>query len=134
MCLCKMVGKNNLKSLKKTLCRVYKKSTRQSDLNFAECHVTGTRKSDLNFAECHLSGTRQRRRHGPKHRHGYFSLPSARQKALGKDVFAGIFATECPLPSVTLGKAFAECFRSFAECPRHLAKVLNPVVHRRFEY
>jgi hypothetical protein len=32
--------------------------------------------------------------------------------ALGKDVFA-----EYPLPSVTLGKAFAECNRSFAECP-----------------
>jgi hypothetical protein len=55
-------------------------------------------------------------------------LPSARQKALGKDVFAGIFSTECPLPSVTLGKVFAECIRSFAECPGHSAKILNPVV------
>jgi hypothetical protein len=51
------------------------------------------------FAECRFSGTRQRRRHGPKHHHGYFSLPSA-CLILGKDVFAGIFATECPLPSV----------------------------------
>jgi hypothetical protein len=32
------------------------------------------------------------------------------------------------LPGVTLGKAFAECFLGFAECPRHSAKVLNPVV------
>jgi hypothetical protein len=42
-------------------------------------------------------------------------LPSARQKALGKDVFAGIFTAECPLPGVTRGKAFTECFQSFAE-------------------
>jgi hypothetical protein len=93
MCLCKMVGKNKLKSLKKTLCRVYKKSTRQSDLNFAERPLVGARQrlaplpsawptrgrsaKSLVFAECHLSGTRQRRCHGPKRRHGYFSLPSA---------------------------------------------------------
>jgi hypothetical protein len=43
-------------------------------------------------------------------------LPSARQKALGKDVFAGIFTAECSLPGVTRGKAFAECFLGFAEC------------------
>jgi hypothetical protein len=32
------------------------------------------------------------------------------------------------LPSVTLGKAFAECFEGFAECFRHSAKRLIPVV------
>jgi regulatory protein YycH of two-component signal transduction system YycFG len=46
-------------------------------------------------------------------------LPSAREKVLGKEVFAdALFAevftdalfAEPSLPSVTLGKAFAECF------------------------
>jgi hypothetical protein len=32
------------------------------------------------------------------------------------------------LPSVTLGKAFAECKIAFAECLRHTAKELCPVV------
>jgi hypothetical protein len=36
--------------------------------------------------------------------------------ALGKDVFADEIAAECPLPSATLGKIFAECNRGFAEC------------------
>jgi hypothetical protein len=33
------------------------------------------------------------------------------------------------LPSVTLGKAFAECKIAFAVCLRHTAKKLIPVVH-----
>jgi hypothetical protein len=33
------------------------------------------------------------------------------------------------LPSVTLGKGFAECNRGFAECLGHSAKPLNPVVN-----
>jgi hypothetical protein len=45
-----------------------------------------------------LSGTRQR------------VLSSARQKALGKGGFADVLFAEPYLPSVTLGKAFAECF------------------------
>jgi hypothetical protein len=45
-----------------------------------------------------LSGTRQR------------VLPSARQKALGKEGFADALFAESSLPSVTLGKGFAECF------------------------
>jgi hypothetical protein len=45
----------------------------------------------------------------------FFPLPSARQKALGKDVFADEIVAECPLPSVTLGKTFAEYNRAFAE-------------------
>jgi hypothetical protein len=32
------------------------------------------------------------------------------------------------LPSVTLGKAFAECTIAFAVCLRHTAKALIPVV------
>jgi hypothetical protein len=45
------------------------------------------------------------------------------KKALGKEPFA-----ECSLPSVTLGKAFAECKIAFAECLRHSAKNAIPVV------
>jgi len=56
------------------------------------------------------------------------SLPSARNPTLGKDPFAvGGFA-EWRLPSVTLGKEFAECKLAFAECIRHSAKPVNPVV------
>jgi hypothetical protein len=33
------------------------------------------------------------------------------------------------LPSVTLGKAFADFFYGFAECFRHSAKRLIPVVY-----
>jgi hypothetical protein len=36
-------------------------------------------------------------------------LPSARQKILGKDAVADVQFAERSLPSVTLGKAFAEC-------------------------
>jgi hypothetical protein len=50
------------------------------------------------FAECDQEDTRQR------------SSPSAREKVLGKEVFADALFTEPSLPSVTLGKAFAECF------------------------
>jgi hypothetical protein len=45
-----------------------------------------------------LSDTRQR------------GLPSAREKALGKEGFADALFVEPSLPSVTLGEAFAECF------------------------
>jgi hypothetical protein len=37
-------------------------------------------------------------------------LPSARDKALGKEAFADAVFAETSLSSVTLGKAFAECF------------------------
>jgi hypothetical protein len=43
-------------------------------------------------------------------------LPSVRKKALGKEPFADEIFAECSLPSVTLGKAFAECKIVFAEC------------------
>jgi hypothetical protein len=38
------------------------------------------------------------------------SLPSVREKVLGKEGFADALFVEPSLPSVTLGKAFAECF------------------------
>ena len=33
------------------------------------------------------------------------------------------------MPRVTLGKGFAECIWGFAECHRHSAKSLSPVVY-----
>jgi hypothetical protein len=63
------------------------------------------------------------------------SLPSVRKKALGKEPIADEIFAECSLPSVTLGKAFAECKIAFAECKivfaeclRHSAKNAIPVV------
>jgi hypothetical protein len=47
-------------------------------------------------------------------RDGNFSLPSARQKVLGKEAVADVQFAERSLPSVTLGKVFAECFLGFA--------------------
>jgi hypothetical protein len=61
--------------------------------------------------------------------HSANSLSSARQKVLGKEVVADVQFAERSLPSVTLGKAFAECKLAFAECLRHSAKELCPVVH-----
>ena len=60
--------------------------------------------------------------------HSAKPLPSARYNVLDKEVFADKLFTERPLPSVTLGKGFAECISAFAECLRHSAKKLNPVV------
>jgi hypothetical protein len=56
-----------------------------------------------------LSGTRQT------------SLPSAREKTLGKEGFADALCAEPSLSSATLSKGFAECFG-------HSAKPANPVV------
>ena len=56
------------------------------------------------FAECFLG-------------HSAKSSPSARQKTLGKTSFAVKPFVECRLPSVTLGKPFAECFWGFTVCP-----------------
>jgi hypothetical protein len=61
-------------------------------------------------------------------RDGDFSLPSARQKVLGKEVVVDVQFAERSLPSVTLGKGFAECTIAFAVCLRHTAKTLIPVV------
>jgi hypothetical protein len=51
-----------------------------------------------------------------RRRNGHFSLssapslPSAREKVLGKEGFADALFDEPSLSSATLGKAFAECF------------------------
>ena len=42
------------------------------------------------------------------------------------------FFAVCALPSAALGKGFAECNIAFAECLRHSAKNLNPVVDAVF--
>jgi hypothetical protein len=57
-------------------------------------------------------------------------LPSARQKVLGKEAVADVQFAERSLPSVTLGKAFAECKIAFAVCLEHTAKELIPVVDK----
>jgi hypothetical protein len=56
------------------------------------------------------------------------SLPSAREKVLGKEGFADALFAEPSLPSATLGKAFAECFYGFAGCGGPSAKLPFPVV------
>jgi hypothetical protein len=58
-----------------------------------------------------------------------FSLPSAQQKVLSKEVVADVQFTKPYLSSVTLSKFFAECFPGFAECFRHSAKKLFLAVH-----
>ena len=60
--------------------------------------------------------------------HSAKSLPSARQKVLGKEAVADVQFAERSLPSVTLGKGFAECKIAFAVCLEHTAKKLIPVV------
>ncbi|KAL6624383.1 hypothetical protein ACP70R_031704 [Stipagrostis hirtigluma subsp. patula] len=52
------------------------------------------------------------------------AIKSSRQTS-----FAGQCFAETLLPSVTLGKAFAECILGFAECLGHSANSLSPVVH-----
>jgi hypothetical protein len=77
-----------------------------TDNSFAECHPGHSAKTSspspgaitAAFLCRVLSGTRQT------------SLPSAREKVLGKEGFADTLCVEPSLPSATLGKAFAECF------------------------
>jgi hypothetical protein len=116
---------------------------------FAECHCQGTRQRDWQRGPLEGSlpsasppDTRQINllcRVSPWalgegsvtvtwRRDGDFSLPSARQKVLGKEAVADVQFAERSLPSVTLGKAFAECKIAFAVCLRHTAKKLIPVV------
>jgi hypothetical protein len=57
------------------------------------------------------------------------SLPSAREKVLGKEGFVDALFAEPSLPRATLGKAFAVCFYGFAECFGHSAKRPFPAVH-----
>jgi hypothetical protein len=60
--------------------------------------------------------------------HSAKSLPSAQQKVLGKEAVADVQFAERSLPSVTLGKGFAECTIAFTVCLRHTAKALILVV------
>jgi len=55
-------------------------------------------------------------------------LPSARQTALGKDLFADGNFPEGSLPRAAFGKAFAEGLIAFAEGRRPSAKILSAVV------
>ena len=102
---------------------------------FAECSALALGKNS-NFAECQSLGTRQSRRQMLT---AVIFLPSAglalgkdfaecRFLALGKEIFADKIFAERPLPSVALGKAFAECLAGFAECPQHSAKRVSAVV------
>jgi hypothetical protein len=59
-------------------------------------------------------------------------LSSAREKVLDKKGFADALCAEPYLPSATLGKAFGECFKCFAECFSHSAKPTISVVHYSF--
>jgi hypothetical protein len=65
--------------------------------------------------------------------HSAKTLPSARQKVLDKEAVADVQFAERSLPSVTLGKGFAECKIAFAVCLEHTAKELIPVVNRSNE-
>ena len=60
--------------------------------------------------------------------HSAKALPSARYIALGKEPFADKSYAGGSLPSVTLGKLFAECKLGFAERLGHSAKNPCPVV------
>ena len=104
--------------------------------SFTECQDSSTRQRIFQkkiFFLCRVPsqlGTRQR----IFQKKIFFSLPSARQTALGKEPFAGCGFAVCSLPSVALGKAFAECNRAFAECPRHSAKSASPVVRDAYKH
>jgi hypothetical protein len=56
------------------------------------------------------------------------SLCRVSEKVLGKEPFADKMFAEYSLPSVTLGKDFAECKMTFVECIKHSAKNAIPVV------
>jgi len=97
------------------VCRVQGSSTRQSN------HVAGPWRG--HFAECQTRTLGKALAQGGAmwllyrvSRHSAKPLPSARNPTLGKVNFAVRVFTECRLPSVTLGKDFAEWDLSFAEC------------------
>jgi len=61
-------------------------------------------------------------------RHSAKPLPSVRDLALGKAGFTVKRFDGASLPSVALGKGFAECMGAFAECMGHSAKRVAAVV------
>jgi hypothetical protein len=105
-----------------------------SDEFFAECHLGHSAKMDSlpsvvfqtlgkgnSFVECHRGHSAKTSSSSPGAVTAAFlcrvlsgtwqtSLPSAREKVLGKEGFADALCAEPSLPSATLGKAFAECF------------------------
>jgi hypothetical protein len=87
--------------------RIYKKKRKKALLSAYSRTLSkpssGIWCHDGAFAECMRKGTRQR-------------------------TFADQFFPERSLPSAALGKGFAECKGSFAECPWHSAKRPDPVV------
>jgi len=152
-CICiEKQRKKKQKKKNRPLCRVLKPihsakwpSTGQHDSTLPSAKTLALGKVS-NVCQVLESSTRQRGHVAPpwagtlpsaRHRHSAKfqvtglsakTLPSARSPTLGKDPFAvGGFA-EWRLPSVTLGKEFAECKLAFAECNRHSAKPVNPVV------
>jgi hypothetical protein len=48
--------------------------------------------------------------------------------ALGKEPFDDTRFAVYPLPSVTLGKVFAECIFDFADCIRWWVKLYNKII------
>jgi hypothetical protein len=50
---------------------------------------------------------------------------------LDKEVVADVLFIELFLPSVILGKYFAECFSDFADCFKHSTKHPIPAEHQR---
>ena len=97
------------------------------------------------FAECHLGHSAKTPSLSPRRRDGGFSLsstswhstkslPSVREKVLGKEVFADEMCVKLSLSSATVGKAFAECLSGFAECFRHSTKPSIHVVNCRHFY
>jgi hypothetical protein len=115
-------------ALPSAFCRALGKVLLSVTSSFTECRTLGTEKHSVKTSSP-----------SPRHRDGGFSLPStswhsaksvpsAREKVLGKEGFADVLCVEPSLPSATLGKVFAECFSGFAECFRHSAKPSIPVV------
>jgi hypothetical protein len=108
--------------------------------SFAECWSVDTRQKGNFFAECHLEHSAKTPSPSPRRRDSRFSLPStvwhstksvpsAREKLLGKEDFADVLFAESFLPSATLGKDFTECFLGFIECFSHSTKRPIPIVN-----
>jgi hypothetical protein len=100
------------------LCRVSLHQHSAKSIHFAECfsQARGKYPSPFFSSVTSIFFTESRIRRSAK------SLLSARQKTFGKEAFADTFFAVSSLPSVTLGKIFAERLCYFAECLKHSAK------------
>ena len=128
-------AKKFFKKIKNTLCRVpvlwhSAKRLKKADF-FAECRSCGTRQRVFFKKKLDSVGRRPTASNICRvpARHSAKPLPSARNLALGKAAFTGRGFDGGSLPSVALGKGFAVCKAAFAECNKHSAKSLPPVVH-----